>query len=173
MISATLSLMVMAGVLGAFIFFGRTGLAVGHYQQMESELRLGMEQFSEDARLATGIQWASTWRITLSVPDSLGVAQSITYTYEPATPGAATGSLYRTSADGRRALLVQEVSSDFAFHRYKIEQPGVADNSAANDLETKQIQVNLRTLHAAAGRPASTQIAISARYLLRNKRVGQ
>lgn len=173
MIAATLSLMVMAGVLGSFLFFGRTGLAVGHYQQMESELRRGMEQFSEDARLATGIHWTSTWNITLSVPDPRGAAQSVVYTYEPASPGAITGSLYRTADNGPRVLLVREVCSDFAFHRYKIEQPGVADNSAGNDLETKQIQVNLRTLQAAAGRPASTQIAISARYLLRNKRVGQ
>ena len=171
MISSTLSLFVMAGVLSAFIFFGRTGLAAGHYQEMESELRHSLELFSKDARLATDIHWNSAWSITLSVPDATNTTQSVTYSYEPSRAGATTGELYRIRPDGIRELLVHDVSSDFAFRRYKLEQPGVTDNTAGNDLETKQIQVNLRTLHVTSGGPASTQAAVSARYILRNKNV--
>jgi hypothetical protein len=173
MIASTLSLFVMCGVLSALLFFGRTGLAAGHYQKMEAEVRRGLELFSEDARLATDISWGGAWSITLSVPDAGNVVHPVSYLYEPSRPGSSTGELYRVSASGERELLVHDVSSDFAFHRYKLEQPGVSDNTAANDLETKQIQINLRTLHVTAGGPASTQAAVSARYILRNKNVGR
>lgn len=171
MIAATLSLLVLSGVLGAFLFFGRTGLAVGHYQEMESELRRGIERFSEDVRMATDIRWTSEWDITLSVPAADGTVNTVAYTFEPTRDGALTGNLYRTPQGGSRDLLVHDVSSDFAFQRYKIEQPGTDDNTAGNDLETKQLQLNLRTLRVTTNGPNSTQAAISARYILRNKRV--
>jgi hypothetical protein len=173
MIASTLSVFVLAGVLGAFLFFGRTGLAAGHYQTMEAELRHGLELFSEDVRMATGILWTSPWEITLSVPAADGVIHPVHYMFEPLREGSLTGNLYRIHATGERELLVHEVSRDFAFQRYKLEQPGQVDNTAANDLETKQLQLNLRTLRITAGGPASTQAAISARYVLRNKHVSR
>jgi hypothetical protein len=173
MIAATLSLIVLAGVLSAFLFFGRTGLAVGHYQKMESELRRGLEIFSEDVRMAKDIRWDDAWKITLDVPAPDGSLKSVCYKFEPTEAGALTGSLYRIDADGRRDSLVHEVSSDFAFRRYKLEQPGIVDNTARNDLETKQLQLDLRTLRVTAGGPAVTQAAISARYVLRNKQVSR
>jgi len=173
MISATLSVLVMSGVLSAFLFFGRTGLAVGQYQTMESELRKSLELFSEDVRMATDIRWTNSWNVTLSIPEADGRIQSVAYVFEPQSASALTGNLYRSPADGPRELLVHDVSSDFSFQRYKLEQPGVIDNTAANDLETKQLQLNLRTLHLTTGGPASTQAAISARYVLRNKHVSR
>jgi prepilin-type N-terminal cleavage/methylation domain-containing protein len=173
MIASTLSVVVLAGVLGVFVFFGRTGLAVGHYQAMESELRRGLEIFSEDVRMATDIRWSDAWKITLSVPYADGSAHPVAYAFEPVQANALVGNLYRIHEDGRRELLVHDVSSDFAFQRYKLEQPGYSDNTAGNDLETKQLQLNLRTLRSTTGGPASTQAAISARYVLRNKHVSR
>lgn len=173
MIASTLSIVVLAGVLGAFLFFGRTGLAVGHYQVMETELRRGMEIFAEDVRMATEIRWGSNWEVTLNVSGPDGSTHPVTYAFEPIHEGSLTGSLYRIHEGARRELLVHDVSSDFTFQRYKLEQPGHTDNTAGNDLETKQLQLNLRTLRVTMGGPASTQAAISARYVLRNKRVSR
>lgn len=173
LIGAAISVFVVAGVLGAFVFFGRTGLAVGHYQSMETELRRGLEIFSEDVRMATDVRWTDAWQITLSVPGADGAVESVSYTFEPAKPDALVGDLYRVGPDGKRAALVRDVATDFAFQRYKLEQAGASDNVAANDLETKQLQLNLRTLRVTAGGPASTQAAISARYVLRNKHVSR
>lgn len=173
LIASALSACVMAGVLGAFLFFGRTGLAVGHYQTMETELRRGIEIFSEDVRMATDIRWTDAWQITLNVPGANGGIEPVSYSFEPASPDALTGNLFRIRSNSARELLVQDVSRDFAFRRYKLEQPGVDDNTAENDLETKQLQLNLRTLRLTAGGPALTQAAISARYVLRNKSVSR
>jgi hypothetical protein len=173
LVASTLSAVVMAGVLAAFVFFGRTGLSVGHYQKMETELRHSLEIFSADVRMANDIHWETPWRITLDVAGSDGALTPIAYAFEPAAPGALTGTLHRIHSDGRREALVHDVSSDFSFKRYKLEQPGVTDNTALNDLETKQLQLNLRTLRLTTGGPASTQAAISARYVLRNKRVAR
>lgn len=172
-IASALSAVVMAGVLSAFVFFGRTGLAVGHYQKMEEELRRSLEIFAADVRMATDLRWETPWRITLAVPGSDGVAHPVAYAFEPSSSGSLTGTLARIHEDGRREALVHDVSSDFSFKRYKLEQPGVPDNTALNDLETKQLQLNLRTLHVTSGGPASTQAAISARYVLRNKHVAR
>jgi len=173
LIASTLSAVVMAGVLSAFVFFGRTGLAVGHYQKMETELRHSLEIFSGDVRMATDVHWETPWRITLNVTGTDGAIRRIAYAFEPKGANALTGTLHRIHEDGRREALVHDVSSDFSFKRYKLEQPGVTDNTALNDLETKQLQLNLRTLRLTTGGPASTQAAISARYVLRNKHVSR
>jgi hypothetical protein len=172
-IASTLSVFVLAGVLSAFLFFGRTGLATGYYQAMETELRHGLEIFSEDVRMATDIRWVNAWHITLSVPGADGAVHPVAYAFEPSQEGGGTGHLYRIHESGRRELLVHDVSSDFAFQRYKLEQPGRVDNTAGNDLETKQLQISLRTQRVTVGGPTSTQAAISARYLLRNKHVSR
>ncbi len=173
LIASTLSVVVLAGVLGAFLFFGRTGLALGHYQEMETQLRRALEVFSEDVRMASDIRWTNSRNITLDVPAADGTYQPIAYSFTLANANALTGTLHRVHSDGRRELLVSDVANDFAFRRYKLEQPGITDNAAYNDLETKQLQLSLRTLHLTAGGPASTQAAVSARYILRNKRVSR
>lgn len=173
LIASTLSLLVLAGVLTAFLFLGRTGLAAGQYQAMETELRQGLELFSDDVRRATAIRWTSSWQIALDVPASDGATLAITYLFEPAGPTALTGRFYRVDSAGKRRPLVNDVSRDFTFKRYRIDNSGGGETPAANDLETKQLQISLRTLRDAPGGPALTQAAISARYVLRNKTVSR
>lgn len=163
----------LAGVLAAFLFLGRTGLAAGQYQAMENDLRQGLELFASDARRATALTWTSAWRLTFTVPASGGGSETVTYAFEAPNAHSLTGGFYRINAAGARELLVDDVSRDFAFKRYKLELPGGGDNTATNDLETKQLQISLRTLRSTAGGPALTQAAISARYVLRNKSVSR
>ena len=65
-------------------------------------------------------------------------------------------------------MLVRNVT-EFAFRRYKVVN-GV-DFSAANDLETKQIQITLRSVRTGATTVAATNAVLSARVVLRNKSV--
>lgn len=175
MTSATLSLLVLAGVLSAFLMIGRTGFLASSYSELEIETRRGLEVFGQDVRKAKDIFWTSNQSITLVVPTATNVTQLVTYAYDPTTGGATSGCFYRLAGDADstnpRRILIHGVASDFAFQRYKLEQSGVDDNRAATDLETKQLQVTLRASRAGATTVAANQSALSASYILRNKRV--
>lgn len=170
LIAATLSTFVLAGVLSAFLFMARTGFRSSGYSEMEAEVRRGLDTFAQDTRNATDVRWNNAQSITLTVHGS-----PVTYAYDN-TPGSATyQAFYRVAGDATatspRTALVRGVTSDFTFRRYKLEQSGVADNTARNDSETKLLQLSLRAARTSVATAGASQSAISARYLLRNKRV--
>ncbi len=68
-------------------------------------------------------------------------------------------------------MLVHNVTSDFSFQRYKLAQPGVSDNTAGSDTETKLLQLTLRAARTSVATTGASNSAVSARYMLRNKRV--
>jgi Tfp pilus assembly protein PilW len=174
-VAATISTFVLAGVLAAFLMIGRSGYAASHYSEMESQVRNALEIFGTDVRKATDIRWNSSQSITLSVVTAGSATTAVTYAYDDDATSPGFRSFYRlvgpAGATAPRLALVREVGSDFRFQRFKLEQAGVTDNTAANDLETKQLEVTLRTARNGATTVATTQSAVSARYILRNKRV--
>lgn len=173
MIAATLSVFTLAGVLSAFLLIGRTALSASNYSTMESEIRNALDLFAADARNAADIRWQSAQSITLVMPAGRSGPGEITYRYIPAE-GSSLGTFRRETNDGAAARdLVDNVASDFAFQRYKLQPSGGGDNIAANDLETKQIQLSLRALALSSGAPAASQTAVSTSYVLRNKNVSQ
>jgi prepilin-type N-terminal cleavage/methylation domain-containing protein len=177
MIAATIGSIVLVGVLSAFVMIGRTGFLASGYSEMEAETRRGLEIFGDDARKATDIHWNTSQSVTLAVATATTASTLATYAYDSDRASATYGCFYRVAGDATstlpRLVLVHNVDSDFAFQRFKLEQSGVANNSAANDLETKQLQVTLRARRNAPSFSAAsaTQSAVSARYILRNKRV--
>ncbi|HEY0946579.1 MAG TPA: hypothetical protein VGD81_14975 [Opitutaceae bacterium] len=174
LIAATLSVFVLAGVLSAFLFVGRTGFLASSYSDLETEVRRGLDLFADDVRMASGISWNSAQSVTLQLPDAMGGTTRVTYAYDTERNSPTHRCFYRMEGDAAsrepRRVLVHN-AEDFAFKRYKLEQPGVLDNTAANDLETKQIQITLRAVRQGATTAATTNSVVSARYVLRNKRV--
>lgn len=175
MVAAGLSTLVLAGVLSAFLFIGRTGFSASGYSEMEAQVRRGFDTFANDARMASDIRWNGSQSVTLTLPTVTNATRQVTYAYDPAAAGPTAQCFYRQAgaADSAapRRILVRGVAADFSFARYKLAQDGVTDNAAANDLETKLVQINLRVARAGMTVGATTQSARSARYLLRNKRV--
>jgi Tfp pilus assembly protein PilV len=174
-VAATLSVLILTGVLSAFLMVGRTGYAAGNYSEMEAQTRNALEIFGADARKASDIRWIDAQTITLFVVGTGTSATAVTYAYDPVTTSDTYRSFYRLPGEANstapRAVLVRNVAPDFFFKRFKLEQSGGVDNTAASDLETKQIQVTLRAIRTGATTVATTQSAVSARYILRNKRV--
>ena len=175
MISAALSSFVLAGVLSAFLMIGRTGFLASSYSELQDQTRRGLEIFGEDARKAVDIRWNSAQSVTLTVATAGSGTRLATYAYD-VDPGSATYRCFYSavgdaSAPGPRRVLVRNVAPDFAFQRFKLEPSTGINLPATSDLETKQIQVSLRALRAGATTPAASQSALSARYILRNKRV--
>ncbi|MBX3750243.1 MAG: prepilin-type N-terminal cleavage/methylation domain-containing protein [Opitutaceae bacterium] len=177
MVAAALGTMVLAGVLSAFLFIGRTGFNAGSYSEMEAQTRRALDRFAADARRATAVQWHSSRQLTFTLPTAGSGTTQVTYAYDAASAGATARSFYRHAGDAAsaapREVLVRGVGTDFAFARFKLEQNGVTANAAANDLETKLVQVNLRPVRTGVTAVAASQNTLSARYLLRNKRVSQ
>jgi Tfp pilus assembly protein PilW len=175
MVAATLSLLVLTGVLSAFLMIGRSGFLASSYSELERETRRGLEIFGGDARKAVDLHWNSSQSVTLTLPTATNATTLVTYAYEADSPGAATGTFYRlvgnVDSTNPRLVLVHRVAEDFAFQRFKLEQSGVENNAAANDLETKQIQIALRASRVGVTTVAANQSALSACYILRNKRV--
>jgi hypothetical protein len=177
MVAATLATLVLAGVMSAFLFIGRTSFSTGNYSEMEAQTRRALDRFAGDVRMATGIRWNSSQSLTLTLPTATNANTQVTYAYDPLSVGATARTFYRVIGDATSTLpreaLVRGVATDFTFQRFKLEQNGVIANAAANDLETKLVQVSLRPVRPGVTTVASSQRTLSARYLLRNKRVSQ
>jgi Tfp pilus assembly protein PilW len=174
-IAATLSTFMLAGILSAFVMIGRTGFLASSYSELEAETRRGLDTFGADARKATGIHWNSSQSVTLTLATDTNATTQVTYAYDSNAQSATAQCLYRVLGDASstlpRRVLVHHVASDFAFRRYKLDRTGATDNSAATDLETKQLEIVFRSSRSGSTTVAANQAALSARYVLRNKRV--
>ena len=171
MAAASLSSVVLTGVLSSFVLLGRNSYNAANYSVMEAESRRALELFTEEARMADNITWNSGSSVTLSVVGASG-SYLVTYAYDSATTGATARAFYRklgaASSTTTPLLLVSKVS-DFAFRRYKVVNG--TDFSASNDLETKQLQITLRTVRTGVTTVNATNAVLSARVVLRNKQV--
>jgi Tfp pilus assembly protein PilV len=165
MIGSTLSIIVLAGVMTAFLMLGRSGYNAANYSMMEAESRRALEMFSTDARMSNYIKWNSNASVTLRIS-----GQYVTYGYDNSTSGATAQCFYRmpgeASSTAQKLILVRNVT-EFSFRRYKVIN-GV-DFTANNDLETKQIQITLRSVRTGTTTVAATNAVLSARVVLRNK----
>ncbi len=171
MVATSLSAIVMAGVLSSFVLVGRNGYNAANYSIMEAESRRALEIFAQEARMADNITWNSARSVTLSVVNETS-NYLVTYAYDGAMIGGTAQSFYRrlgaVGSSASAQVLVRMVS-DFSFRRYKVING--ADFTATNDLETKQIQITLRTVRSGATTVDATNAVLSARVVLRNKHV--
>ncbi|MBC7368214.1 MAG: prepilin-type N-terminal cleavage/methylation domain-containing protein [Undibacterium sp.] len=171
MVAAGISGFILAGVLTSFTMIGRSGYNAASYSIMEAEARRALETFSGEARMASNITWTSAMSVTLTVVSSAST-YTVTYAYDASATGATSKCFYRlpgtASSTASRLILVRNVN-DFTFRRYKVVN-GV-DYTATNDLETKQIQITLRSIRTGVTAVDTSNAVLSARVVLRNKSV--
>ena len=166
MVGATLASLVLTGVTSTFLFLGRSATNISNYSEMETEARNGLEYFAQDTRQASDLRWNSATSVTLSVDGN-----SISYSYS-----VADKTFSRRDAASTR-VLVSGVT-DFAFSGYMItgaivntaDLSTAAKRDAASDV-TKQLQIYLKASRASVTVTTATNTVLSARYILRNKRV--
>lgn len=173
MVGLTLGVMVLAGVLAAYIFFCRTGVAIAQYYDMEGESRTTMQVFGQDVRQAKAINWGSVSSMTLTLPDN----STVIYAYD-----AGTNSFKRTKAiSGVTSTFTLASGIDsFAFKAYsalnlnvsngpaEISLASVAARNAANT-NTSMVRIQIVLRRNASSQVYSTAQAITAAYALRNK----
>lgn len=172
LIGSTISAVILVGVLASFLMMGRNGYNAANYSMMEAEARRALETFSQEARMAKNIDWKSANEVSFEVVTSSGSTFWVTYGYDSSTSGTNAQTFYRklgiSTSTSNRLILVRNVTQ-FAFRRYKVVN-GV-DYAAANNLETKQIQLTLRAVRTGITTVAATNAVLSARVVLRNKSV--
>ncbi|MEX2044898.1 MAG: prepilin-type N-terminal cleavage/methylation domain-containing protein [Opitutus sp.] len=164
MVSAALSSFVLAGVLSTFLFLGRSGANMNNYNDMEAQARKALEFFAEDTRQASAVVWTSATSLTLVVN-----AVNITYAYD-------SGSAIFTRATGGTTTNLLTGITTFSFLAYTITGASITDFSTATarttaNSTTKQVQVSLSAARSSSTVTSATNIVLSARYVLRNKRV--
>ena len=164
MIGSTIGAFVLLAMLSTFLFLGRSGANIQNYIDMESQARKSLELFAEDTRQATAISWASSTNVTLTVDGA-----SVVYYYD-----SAAKSFKRTAA-GTTTILISGITT-FSFKAYNITGTEITDFSTAAALTsagkaTKQLQVSLESSRTSTTVVSATNSVLSARFILRNKRV--
>jgi prepilin-type N-terminal cleavage/methylation domain-containing protein len=165
MISTAIASFVFVAVLSSFLFIGRSGWAIQSYNDLEAQARKSLEQFAQDTRQASAVSWASSTSVTLTVNGA-----NVTYAY-------ASGTFTRTPGLGGASStqLLTGITS-FTFNAYTITGAQITDFSDANKLltasnSTKQIQISLSASRSGATVVSTTGTVLSARFILRNKKV--
>ena len=166
LISSGLASFILAGVLTTFLFLGRSGANVQNYNDMEAQARRALEQFAQDTRQASAIAWNSANSVTMIVDGVL-----ITYAY---ASGNFTRGVTTSPATPTRTLL--SGITTFSFKAYNItgaEIAGIGTTTtlAAAGTTTKQLQISLQAARRSQTVAAATNTVLSARFILRNKRV--
>jgi prepilin-type N-terminal cleavage/methylation domain-containing protein len=179
LVGSTLAAFILTAVMTTFLFLGRSGANVQNYNDMEAQSRRALEQFAQDVRQASEITWNAAGNTTVTVNGVSTVLQwanggSVTLNVDsvPVTYVYATNQrgFYRLSA-ARNAALVTSIVS-FQFNAYSITGATVSlTDLAAAGRQTKQLQISLEAQRTSRTVARATNLVLSARYILRNKRV--
>lgn len=165
MIGATLAAFILAGVMSTFLFLGRSGANIQNYNDMESQARTALELFAEDTRQASSITWITSEELYLTVN-----AQAIYYYYD-----STNQTFYRkvTSSGTPRALVTG--ITNFSYQAYSITGASLALSTATElataSKSTKQLQISLEAARSSETVVDATNTVLSARFILRNKRI--
>jgi Tfp pilus assembly protein PilW len=170
LVAAALGVFVLAGVLATNLQLARSGARATHYAEMSSQVRRALQQLEGDLKSAITLTWNGASDITLTLPAQNGTTSQVTYAWTGATqsffrvPGASsaatTGRLYLV----RGIPVRDDGSAGLIFSRY--DRDG---NVATTDLATKGVQVSLNALRSQSSGAESTDTAVSAIFILRNK----
>ncbi|SDS66468.1 prepilin-type N-terminal cleavage/methylation domain-containing protein [Opitutus sp. GAS368] len=174
LMAMSLSLMVLAGTLTAFLMLLRSGIRVSNYSMMESQTRRAFEQLGVDARMANG--YASIFTngtitaCTFTIPsEDLSTISQVTYGFDHSN--SANGKFFSVpgndpTATTGRVDLVQYVTS-LTFNRYDSTST-LIPASTTSDSGIKHIQVSINVSRGTLGVAATTQVIRSSAFTIRN-----
>jgi prepilin-type N-terminal cleavage/methylation domain-containing protein len=172
MIAASLSTIILVGVLSTALMITRSGYLLVNYIDMEKQARHALETFAVDARITESVQWtraadtAPLTAITLIQPSG---GATITYTYNPAAQ-----TLVRSTPSGSPTTLITGIQS-FSFTAYKYKNASgpepIASTTNLTQManETKMVQLSLSALRTRSVLADATNTVVSARFVLRNR----
>jgi prepilin-type N-terminal cleavage/methylation domain-containing protein len=172
MVVVGLSGLVLTGVLTTNLQLMRSGVRITQYAEMSTQIRRGVEWLGADLRSASAIKWNSASDITLTVPTLGGSTRQVTYAWTSATQSLFQVPGTDSTVTAGRVYLANGIPSfadgtaGVTFARF--DRDG---NAASTDAATKRIQVVMNVVRTARTAATSTDTAVSAAFILRNKPV--
>jgi len=170
LIATAISGIVLAGVLTANLQTIRGGVRVTAYAEMESQVRRAFDTLGRDLNHAVTITWNGDSDITLTIPAGGTATAQVTYAWTAESSAFFRVAGDRSSVVAGRLELVRGVppladgSPGLIFARF--DRDGVV---ARTDAATKSIQVTMTPARPGRGMAASSQAAVSTRFLMRCK----
>jgi prepilin-type N-terminal cleavage/methylation domain-containing protein len=193
MIGASLSSMLLAGILSTFLLMGRSSANIVNYTDIEAKARASLEQFSREVHGAYNVGSYSSTSVTLSIPDTTDVrngtgtgAYTVTYAFDTANKlltrtGPPINDPTGTSATTTMITGVEQIPGTAFLNYYKFVRPttypnvgegyftGFGNNTASSVREIKQIEVSFLLKRQNVTVATATNKVLSARFILRNK----
>lgn len=167
-IGSTIGSFVLAGVLSAFVLLARSGTRLYRYNGLTTDTRRAFEYFAEDARMASGIVLNNNQSVTLTIPDNYAAhGNQVTFAYDSSTTGPTAGAFYRrpgnASSTATPLVLARNVQTGAYLFYDRLGAP------TTTPAEIKRVKLLLRLRTASASTVETTDHAVSATYVLRNK----
>lgn len=172
MVAALLGGLVLTGVLATNLQLMRSGVRVTQYAEMSSQVRRAFEQLEGDLKSASAIVWNNASDITLTIPTTAAGTRQVTYAWTSATQSFFMVAGASSAVTTGRVFLANGIptrsdgSAGVTFARYDL-----AGNAATTDAATKRVQVSMNVVRTARTAATSTDTAVSAIFILRNKPV--
>lgn len=171
LVAAGISGFVLAGVLATNLHLAKSGARLANYSEMGAQARRALEQFGNEARLASNLVLNGTGDITLSVPNASGVVSQVTYAWTADTlaffrvPGASSAA-----TTGRQVLVRGIPAPTGGGTGVLFERLDRAGAACITDAATKFLRMSFTLSRATSGTARSSQTA-TAVFVLRNKAV--
>ena len=175
LMAASLSAMILAGVLSTSVLIIRSSVRASNYSVMEAETRRAFEQMGIDARMASDFSCVfnplgSITSFTLTIPnEDLSQTYYVTYGYD--TSNSANQVIFTVPGNnpaatvGRR-VLVNQVNA-MTFLRYDATNTLIPAATTSN-AGIKHIQMSVSVLRTGVGIANATQVIRSSAFTLRN-----
>ncbi len=170
LVAITLSVFLLAAVLGTALYLIRSGIQASHYVEMDAQIRRAIDRFGNDVKAASQITWNGSSDITLALPDAAGATSTLTYAWSSSARVFYVVAGSSSAATSGRIVLIKDVgplgdgSAAVSFLRY--DRTGAA---AASDAGTKRIQIRITVVRRANAALPPVSSSGSASFILRNK----
>jgi hypothetical protein len=172
LIGVALGTLLMAGILSSFLFLARSGAALGGYNELEAHARRSIEDFAQDLRMASAVNWTSNSSITLTIPDNYPTTGGqVTYAFDSGPTGPTARAFYRKAgtagSTNSPTVLARDVQT-FGYEAFdRLDNVLTSPGTTPNAIKRVQLKMLLRKQQVTT--VAQTNVVVSASFILRNK----
>ncbi|MBD5781801.1 prepilin-type N-terminal cleavage/methylation domain-containing protein [Pelagicoccus sp. NFK12] len=172
MVGLVLGGLVLAASTGSLLFISRGAAGLGNYHDMNMRSRFMLDKFASDARMTVDVNSASSTAVSLDVYNSTGGLDTIVYSYDPdALLFSRIVYPDQDMAAGVSDVILENVEAlTFTYFNMIYDSSTGELEETTNLLEIKEIQLEA-LMEMSALNTLNTNQIISARYMMRNKKV--